>query len=153
MTKIEGTYQKRGVHLGRLLYWLQLPKQGISAQVAAKIIKEVAQELEDGKEYWNEPSRYPEAFREKLKEGTFPEHFWIDNYILQRCKEVQSKLIFGGIETVTDIIKLEELFKAIATSLVGLDNMIRPISNFLRVPNYLRPSVWWSKVKWIFLGS
>jgi len=148
---IEEVFGKYKVNVGRLMYWLQLPKQGINPQVAVKVIQEVHQEILDGKTRWKESTFFPEHYRKKMAEGVFPEHFWIDNYILEKCRIAQSEMLVGGnVNSVEDILKLQMLFAGIAKELEAIRKMIAPIRAFLTTPNYLKPKTWWRKTKGVF---
>lgn len=90
--KITSLFKAKGVDVGKLLFWLQQPKQGIMPQLAMLIIKEVAQELDEGKEWYKESLFYPEEWRKQMEKRSFPESFWLENYVLERCRLSQENL-------------------------------------------------------------
>ena len=151
MHTIDRVYKKWGADPRRLFHWLQLPKQGISAQVAMHVIQDVAQELKEGKRWWEECLMYPEPYRKKLAEKAFPAHFWIDNYVLERCRMMQDDMLIGGqSDQMDDLLQLQIALNQLYSGIAEIDSMVRPIKNFLTVPNYLKPKVWWEWLKWAF---
>ncbi len=162
--QIEAAFQGRGTNLGKLLGWLQQPRQGIVPQVAVLGIREVAEELLEGKEWYRESLMYPETYRKRMEEGVFPESFWLDNYVLERCRMIQEELIEGvGLDPAEDPFKFNERIEGIESGLVQLneaiekrvtklnqklahatmlllriDAMVTPIKRFLSIPPWMK---------------
>ena len=135
---MERTFEGFGVNVRRLLHWLSQPKQGIDPSVAMQIIREVYTEIKEGKRYWRDSTYYPENYREKLREGVFPEHFWIDNYILERCRILQDDVTFGSGNMSLDIMRLTEILEELAKGIALLQTMVIPIHKFLSIPPWMK---------------
>lgn len=122
MTKEDITkeFNEKGVNISKLLFWLQQPKQGIVPQLALLVIKEVAQELNEGKQWYLESLVYPEEWRKQMEKGVFADSFWLENYVLERCKWVQEDLIESGNLSV-DPIKIENKLDMVLEKLGTLE--------------------------------
>jgi hypothetical protein len=134
-----------GVDVVKLLTWLQQPSQGIVQAIAMEVIAEVCKELEEGKEWWKEPLMYNESFRHLMVKKEFERpSFWIDNYILERCKWVQedNELVAGTDNSqlaLLEIRKLTNRYKHDHLTIIDLikDNhsssIQRDLNNFVEI--------------------
>jgi len=144
MNKVEREFVKKGVDLDKLVKWLTAPKQGIAMQVAAAVIKEVAEEFIQKKRYHLECLMYSEPYREKLAEGLFPEHFWVDRYVLERCNWMMEDLIqskeldINPLKLAEKILEIEGVVKQTRALVMTNYKMIKPIRDFLTIPPYIR---------------
>jgi len=221
---LERKYGEYGVSVQRLMHWLQLPKQGVAPLVAVQVIQDVYKEMLKGNTPWMNREIYPEAYQRKFDEGFFPEHFWIDNYILIECRKRQGNLdVVENLKHPNTMLNIQSAFDRVAaeiatmrkmlgqhskeiqeaTGLAALvhdefkrgkklweesfmqpeqylgsiratlseggataeverlytmlgvlmseasqtNQMLRPIKNFLTIPDYLKPKIWWKKLK------
>ena len=117
-------YKKYGSDAGRLLSWLQNPKNGISQPIAGKVIQEIATELEEGKEWFRDSLFYSEEWREKMAQKKPSvdkfDTFWLEMYVLERCKWLQEDLLIA-IGGQFDQEKISETLNKIAQ---GVANQI-----------------------------
>lgn len=130
--QLNTVYSKYGVDPGRLLRWLIEPRQGISPQVAATIIKEVALEFVEGKEWFREPLMYSPNYRRFMEEKIAKDNFWVDNYVLERCRwamedaEVQEYGGRGNTQEVLEMLtsKIAEGFSLLQNKIIVLETNI-----------------------------
>ena len=105
LKSIELFLKKKGITLLKQLEWLK--KANIPEDIAMETIVEVYSGLKKGsKEHLNKES-YPKSMRH-LMEKDLPEHFWIDRYTLQLCKEkmrnVLAERLAGNASATTHLI-------------------------------------------------
>ncbi len=139
-------YEKYKIDLTRLAKWLMLPRQGIVPQVIGPVIEEVGWELLTNKKWYRDCLVYEEGWRHLLSKDKLPERFWIENYVLRRCRWVQEDLLEGGnILGIPDEVeirfrKIEGTLKGIEEIVTRVENMVAPIKRFLSVPDWMKRS-------------
>lgn len=132
--KITQILAKYKINLGRLVKFLQ--DKNIPIEIIAKVLPEVVQELEQGKQWYKDPLMYAPNYRKHMDE--FPEDFWIDNYILERCRILLDELIGEEISLQKENIGFILIEKKINQLLQDMDVLITDIT---------KPS--WLKRLWI----
>jgi hypothetical protein len=152
ITKVLAKYD---INLGRLIKFLQ-DKQ-IPVEIIVKVLPEVIQELEENKQWYKDPLMYPPNYRKHMDE--FPEDFWIDNYILERCRMLLDELISNKTPLSKDEVgtlllekKIDRLNAAMRYILHGTDvllaNTTKP-SRLRRLWMRLNEPIW-SRQTWIW---
>jgi len=136
--------QYRGSDLHRLMAWLQQPRQGILPQIAMPVITEICQELKDGKKWYMESLMYPEGLRKAIAKGMLPETYWVEMYVLERCRWAQEDLL-TGVGLAVEPIRIEKALQDLARGIVHLEAMIVPIKKFLSIPDYMKRA--WARLK------
>jgi len=133
--QIQTELQKKGSDLNRLLAWLQQPKQGILLQVAMAVITEVCQEFVEGKKWYLESLMYEEGYRKALEKGRVPEVFWVETYILERCRWFQEEFLTQqGFEV--DPLGLIDVLERIEALLVPLAERVEHKREMIRRTDY-----------------
>lgn len=153
--RISNVLAKYNVNLSRLVKFLQ-DKQ-IPIEIIGNVLSEVIQELEKDKQWYKEPLMYPPNYRKHMQE--FPEDFWIDNYILERCRMCLDELISGKVIFQED----STAFKLLENEIYQLNFKIKSLMRDMDIliASTTRPSwlwrLWmrlnkpiWSRQTWIW---
>jgi hypothetical protein len=143
IAEIQNELTKKGSDYHRLMAWLQQPRQGILPQVALPILKEVCQELQEGKEWHLEPLMYSEGLRQAMAKGMLPETYWLEMYILERCRWAQEDILEG--QGFPEPFRLQDILNGIDQRMqyltvlsLRIDAMVAPIKAFLSIPPWMK---------------
>lgn len=135
---IQSELVKKGSDLNRLLAWLQQPKQGILRDVALVVLEEVCQEFKEGKQWYLESLMYEPGYQKLMAKAKIPEVFWVEMYILERCRWAQED-VFLQTGTSVDPFGLIKVLKQIDGSLYELLKPIRQRRETFRLND---PGAW-----------